>query len=189
MNHYDTFWIYGSTPKALIDCGTWQEDTNHENQLSGYMCFSRAETIEGICVVQPYPPNLFCQGDLPGPNLLLQFWRGDIEQKSLQEAWNKHSKKPRKPNNWNWLQEMPLLCRGCTEVAGRDILKPAKEFPNHGDTHLWDRVIALGMERFCRECSKSRSKNSGLQGKEHGVKGKEYGVQGKEMSLIRSRIL
>ena len=56
------------------------------------MCLSRAEEIEGICIVQPYAPNLFCKGDLPVPQILLKFRRGDIEQEDLEAAWGKQSK-------------------------------------------------------------------------------------------------
>ena len=79
--------------RALIECDTWEQETSRENQLSGYMCLSRAEEIEGICIVQPYAPNLFRKGDLPGPDLLLKFQRGDIEQEDLEAAWGKQSKK------------------------------------------------------------------------------------------------
>ena len=84
----------GATLKsALIDCDTWEQETSRENQLSGYMYLSLAEDIEGICIVQRYAPNLFCKGDLPGPDLLLKFRRGDIEQEDLEAAWSKQSKK------------------------------------------------------------------------------------------------
>ena len=137
-----------------MDCGSWDQETHHENQLSGYMCLSRAEAIDGICIVQAYAPNLFRQGDLPGPNLLLKFWRGEIEQKDLEAAWKKQSKKKRKPNNWCWVEEMPLFCRGCSETAETDIYKPLRCFPDLGSQHIWDRVILSGMERFCAQCSR-----------------------------------
>ena len=37
------------------------------------MCLSRAEEIEGICIVKPFSPNLFRKGDLRAPDLLLNF--------------------------------------------------------------------------------------------------------------------
>ena len=157
----------GATLKsAFIDCDTWKQETSRENQLSSYMCFSRAEEIKRICIVQPYAPNLFRNGDLPGPDLLLKFQRGAIEQRHLETAWGKQSKKIRKPNNWHWLNEMPLYCRGCSETAAVEVYKAAKEFPNpnRGLQLLWDRVIALGMERFCKQCSKARNARAGAAG-------------------------
>ena len=44
------------------------------------MCLSRAEEVEGICIVKRYAPNLFRNGDLLGPDLLLKFQRGDINE-------------------------------------------------------------------------------------------------------------
>ena len=162
-----------------MDFSAWRMESTRENQLSGYMCLSRVEMVDGICIVQPYAPNLFRQGDLPGPNLLLQFWRGEIQKRDLEAAWSRHSEKKRKPNNWCWLERMPLYCRGCTEDAATDIYKQLKDFPDRGSDHIWDRVIALGMERFCKQCSLKRNQRCGEQGKQYGVQGKDSGVQGR----------
>ena len=70
---------------------------NHDTQLSGYMCMSRAEEIEGICIVKPFSPNLFRKGDLRGPDLLLKFQRGDISEEQMEVAWRTESKKLRRP--------------------------------------------------------------------------------------------
>ena len=124
------------------------------------MCLSRADEIEGICIVKPYAPSLFRNGDLLGPDLLRKFQRGDIDEGHVEAAWRKESKKVRKPNDWHWLSEMPLYCRGCSETAGEEVYKAAKEFPS-GAQNLWDRVIALGMERFCKQCSNARNARAG----------------------------
>ena len=125
------------------------------------MCLSRAEEIEGICIVKPYSSNLFRNGDLLGPDLLLKFQRGAINDTALEAAWRTESKKVRKPNDWHWMNEIPLYCRSCSETAGEEVYKAAKEFPNHQVGHLWDRVIALGMERFCKACSMTRKADAG----------------------------
>ena len=108
-------------------------------------------------------PIFFRKGDLPGPDLLQKFQRGDIKQEDLEAAWGKQSEKVRKATSWHWLSEMPLYCRGCSETAAVEVYKAAKEFPNpnRGLKLLWDRVIALGMERFCKQCSKSRNARAG----------------------------
>ena len=79
----------------------------------------------------------------------------------LEAAWSKQSKKVRKPNVWHWLNEMPLFCRGCSESATEDVYKAAKEFPDRGSQHFWERVIALGMERFCKQCANARNARAG----------------------------
>ena len=152
----------GATLKAaLLDLDKWEQEPNHDSQLSGYMCLSRAEEIEGICIVKAYAPNLFRNGDQLGPDLLLKFQRGDINENQLEAAWRTEAKKVRKPNDWHWMNEMPLYCRGCSETAGEEVYKAAKEFPNREVRHLWDRVIALGMERFCKACSMARNADAG----------------------------
>ena len=91
--------------------------------------------------MKPYAPSLFRNGDLLGPDLLLKFQREDIDQAHLEAAWRKESKKVRKPNDWHWLSEMPLYCRGCSETAAVEVYKAAKEFPDHKLQHLWDRAL------------------------------------------------
>ena len=161
----------GATLKAaLIDCDNWEQEPNHDTQLSGYMCLSRAEEIEGICIVKAYAPSLFRNGDLLGPDLLLKFQRGAINEEELPAAEKKtDAKKVRRPNDWNWINELRLYCRGCSETAGEEVYKAAKEFPG-GHSSVWDRVIALGMESSCRTCSNARKAGAGAARPESRVK-------------------
>jgi hypothetical protein len=63
----------GSTlPAGLVDCLPWDHEPTRENQLSGYMSISRLERMEDVCIIQPFAPNLFSQGDLPGPDIVLE---------------------------------------------------------------------------------------------------------------------
>ena len=59
-------------PAGLVDCLGWDNEPTRENQLSGYMAISRMDYMKNVCIIQPYAPNLFSQGDLPGPDLLLK---------------------------------------------------------------------------------------------------------------------
>ena len=133
------------------------------------MCLSRAEEIKGICIVEAYAPSLFRNGDLLGPHLLLKFQRGAINEEQLQAAWGRESKKVRKPNDWHWMNELRLYCRGCSETAGEEVYKAAKEFPT-ATLNLWERVIALGMESSCRTCSNARKARAGAARPESRVK-------------------
>ena len=111
--------------------------------------------------MKPFSPNLFRNGDLLGPDLLLKFQRGDITEEQIEAAWRTVAKKVRKPNKYIWMNEMQLFCRGFSETAGEDVYKAAQEFPDRGVQHLWSRVIALGMERFCLACSSARIAGAG----------------------------
>jgi len=167
-------------PAALIDCLSWDHEPNQPDQLTGYMCFSRVETIADICVVQPFPPTLFSQGDLPGPELLLKFQKGAVAQEQLEEAWRSRTKK-RRAGKTTWPEDMPLYCRGCSMKQGKDVYRALKDFPDHGAKHRWDRIVSLGMERFCTACSKERIKKAGAQG---AAKGQEFGALGKESGSL-----
>jgi hypothetical protein len=137
--------------------------------------------MEDVCIVQPFAPNLFAQGDLPGPDTLLKFWRGEIKQDALKGAWSAKQppKKSRKVGE-EWPANMMLYCRGCSEKTGSDVLKMLKEFPDRGREHIWDRIIVRGMERMCTDCSSELKKTAGNMGKDGGLKGKEHGIKGKE---------
>ena len=80
-------------PAAFIDCLPCDNEPRQQDQLSGYMCFSRVQRIEDVVVVQPFSPALFTQGDLPGPNLLLALKRGEIAESALKKEWDKQDPK------------------------------------------------------------------------------------------------
>ena len=62
-----------SLKSAFIDCLPWDEKADGQRQISAYMCISRLEHIDDMCITQPYVPTLFEQGEVPGPDLLLRF--------------------------------------------------------------------------------------------------------------------
>ena len=128
------------------------------------MCLSRVASIEDICVTQPYAPTLFSMGDLPGPVLLLQFQRGDIEQEELEREWKK-LRPSAKRNRDKWPGDMRLYCRGCSEHWGEDVEQKLSEFPRSGRSQIWETVIALGMERLCTDCSGAEQHPEATAGK------------------------
>ena len=113
---------------AITDCGAWDDIPSRQKQLSGYMCGSRVEYAHNLCFTQPFCPTYFVQGDLPGPNLFLQFWKGLLTQKELSVAWVAETKKRRGPNE-DWPNKMPLYCRGCSEAVNDEVYRPLKDFP------------------------------------------------------------
>ena len=78
-------------------CHFFDGRPNHVTQLSGYMCLSRTEVIEGICIVKPFSPYLYRNGDLRGTDLLLKFQRRDISEEQMEVAWRTESKKVPRP--------------------------------------------------------------------------------------------
>ena len=132
----------GDTLKAaLADLLAWDTKPDKPAQLSGYMCASRVKSIDDLIIVQPYSPTLFAQGDLPGPERLLKFQRGELDD--VEEAWNeKRTKKETKAVRWP--ADLLLYCRRCSEDCGREVYKRLRDFPGAKSEHLWNEVIALG---------------------------------------------
>ena len=133
----------------------WCEKPDRAAHVGAYMCLSRVRCIDDVWITQPYSPILFNQGDLPGPELLLKFQRGELRAENLEEEW-RGRREPRSRRSHQWLEGMPLYCRGCSERAGEDVQKPAKEFPHTSTQRLWQEVVALGMHRFCTACIQKR---------------------------------
>ena len=110
--------------------------------------------------MQPYAPTLFAQGDLPGPELLLKFQRGELNEAELKAAWD--AKRPR--NNapkTTWPENMPLYCRGCSEGGITEVHRKLSHFTYTSNETAWEEVVSKGMERLCRRCSIHRETFSG----------------------------
>ena len=56
--------------------------------LRAYCTMSRTCTAETLLVMQPFAPMLFRQGELPGPHLMMEFWRGKLAAENVEAAWN-----------------------------------------------------------------------------------------------------
>ena len=60
---------------------------------SSYVAFTRVKRMHDLLIFRPFDRTLFAQGDLEGPNLLLQVLRGEtvdweaVEQKTLRRIW------------------------------------------------------------------------------------------------------
>ena len=65
-----------SLKSAFIDCLPWDEKADGPRRISAYMCISRLQHIDDMCITQPYIPTLLEQGEVPGPDLLLRFPQG-----------------------------------------------------------------------------------------------------------------
>eukprot|EP00973_Karenia_brevis_P093417 12417231-Karenia_brevis.AAC.1 len=53
----------------------------------GYISISRVEEADNFLLAQAFPPMLFRQGPQPGPQLLLEYLRGNVAQEDLQQRW------------------------------------------------------------------------------------------------------
>ena len=86
------------------------------------------------------------------------------------------------------MNAMPLFCRGCSETAGEQVYQAAKEFPKREVAHLWQGVIALGMGRFCKQCSNARAGAACVRlGTVHGVEGGRPSQEDAEVECVGCR--
>ena len=76
---------------------------------------SRIRTADQLLIIQPYSPALFAQGTLPGPSLLLQAQKGELDEQALRQAWKaaeaKEIESKKATQNWPWSMKLP--CRLC----------------------------------------------------------------------------
>jgi len=140
-----------SLEAAWIDCLPWSAQPDKEAQLCGYMALSRLSHIDDLFLTEAHSPHLFCQGDHHGPQLLLKYQTREIDESQLQAEWAA-ARPPKKKKAPKWPESLPLLCRGCTETTGYDVYKPLEDFNSSGPGQEWSEVIALGMDRMCRQC-------------------------------------
>ena len=138
----------GATLTACaLDLGMWDTTPSREAQLSGYMCLSRVKRCEDLCIAQPFSPNLFTNGDLIGPQTLLDFHRKQITLEEAKARVERDApKKKRHP-------DIMLFCS--PQGAKPDKLLPLREFVTVWDRDAWYKIVAQGMDRLCRQCAGS----------------------------------
>ena len=76
-------------PTGIVDCLGADDTPRAEGQWKAYIGISRLTSANGLLLAQPFAPMLFRQGPLAGPTLLMQFLRGELDEKQLEEAWKK----------------------------------------------------------------------------------------------------
>ena len=82
----------GSTLQAaIVDLLQADRTPTRDDMLKAYIAVSRVRTADALLIVQPYHPMLFRQGMLPGPHLLMQFWRGNLDVHQVQREWEHES--------------------------------------------------------------------------------------------------
>ena len=99
---------------AIADCLPWNRTTKREDMLRAYICVSRVRTADDVLIIQPYSPWLFRQGEVLGPHLLMEFWRGNLTEQQVARAWQRDKKKQR---SWKEVEDMPHRCWACSEAV------------------------------------------------------------------------
>ena len=75
---------------------------------------SRTCKAETLLVMQPFAPMLFRQGELPGPHLMMEFWRGKLPKENVEAAWKTAEASLAKAKNR--LEDVAWPCSICKEA-------------------------------------------------------------------------
>ena len=78
-----------SLDAALGDCLPWYHRPRLEDQLRAYIIKSRVKDISKLLLAQPYSPQLFRQGVLPGPYLLREVLAKRMTKKEAKAEWQR----------------------------------------------------------------------------------------------------
>ncbi len=122
--------------------------------LKAYMCCSRVRTADSLLVVQPYSQWLFKQGEMRGPHLLMELWRGNLKEQELQE---RREADQQGNLQWNDVADMTYPCWHCSEKAGKEVLRPLKDFQVR-ESNFWRQCVVKGAGACCRRFAPSMKK-------------------------------
>jgi hypothetical protein len=111
--------VGSSLEAAMLDCLHFGRTPSREDMLRAYLGISRVTKKEGLLIVRPYHPMLFRQGALPGPELLMQFWRGEVKSEELEAKWEEAEAAPSKvQKRWDKMKWKCYGPCGCSPTKG-----------------------------------------------------------------------
>ena len=142
---------------AIVDLGSlWQVPT-HDAQLTGYVCASRVRRVTDLVVAHPYSPELFTQGDLTGPKLLLDFQRGHKSVEDVKMAWAQAARAAQnRTRARDWPANLNLICISCaiTIETAEEFKRPLWSFRGRGSNDL-----EIVYKQAYIECAKLAERN------------------------------
>ena len=121
------------------------------DMLKACNCVSRVRAADDLLLVQPYNPWLFKQGQLTGPSLLMELWRGNVAERDLPKGWVKFNGTKL---TWRSVEEMPLRCWSCSTRAGKEKMLPLKDFASE---NKWGKTVGRGADAICAPCARQHA--------------------------------
>ena len=107
----------GDTLDAAVgDLFPWFKKPTREDMLRAYIIESRPRSMDNLLVVQPYSPELFRQGELPGPHILMSVLRKTMTLAEAKEAWQREGDAKEERKRQDWPGDLTLPCRDCTDA-------------------------------------------------------------------------
>ena len=141
---------------ALGDLFSWKKKPTRDDMLRGYIIESRPRSVDTLLLVQPYSPELFRQGELPGPHILMSVLRGNMSLEQSKEAWKDAENQKADRKQKEWPHDMLLPCRQSTDANhGLEVRRPLKSFFS---TPSWN-LIAQGQDLMCHTCKHRHMKD------------------------------
>ena len=132
------------------------------------MCsLCRITELEGLLIVQPYHPRLFQQGGLPGPELIMQFWRGQLKAEDLPRKWEEYEAAASKQQKR--LDKMLWKCYACERELKATGFGVQAENKGRFAEQVLKRVLSRGACRYCVDCMQQRRAASGAATKKAGA--------------------
>ena len=127
--------------------------------LRAYCTMSRTCTAETLLVMQPFAPMLFRQGELPGPHLMMEFWRGKLAAEDVEAAWKTAQASQAKAQNR--LEDVAWPCSICKEELDHSHYGVGARSDFRFLDHYWKRIMVPGEWRICMNCKGTlRAKNA-----------------------------
>ena len=123
-----------------------------------YINESRVSSLDQLLIVQQYSPDLFRQGELPGPRILMEVLRGNMSTAEARAEWKRVERQQAKAKKSDeWPQSMLLACSSCTlKNNGKEVLKRLRTFTAGTKlTDYWD-AISRGQDLECIRCMQGR---------------------------------
>ena len=147
----------GTTMEAAMgDLLPWSKKPQMADLLKAYIIKSRVREADKLLLAQPYSPQLFRQGLLPGPQLLLDVLTGNKSEAEAKAAWKKWQKENKDSTpNGSWLSVLELPCRRCTDnnPLGTEVLKAVSGFGTDVlPRDVWQNVVSRGQDLICWAC-------------------------------------
>ena len=76
-----------SLSAVIVDCFEVDHCSKPTDMLAGYIGLSRVKTKEALLISQPFSPALFCNGQPPGPEILMKVVAREITADDGQKDW------------------------------------------------------------------------------------------------------
>ena len=148
-----------SLDACLGDCLPWYHRPRLEDQLRAYIIKSRVKDNSKLLLAQPYSPQLFRQGVLPGPYLLREVLAKRMTSGEAKAEWKRVDRKKEegaddRASNEKWPFCMELPCRICTDDNnGVEVRKPLSAFTSRIKMdEIWKTDISKGQDLVCVRC-------------------------------------